>query len=96
VLPPAPFNGLQVRYDILYIKRKFINNDKFTIMGKGRIGGMLLAGLAAYGIYKFSKMSENEKRDLVQKGKKLFADNLGNLKSAFAGKDGMANANMNS
>lgn len=39
-------------------------------------GGLLLAGLAAFAYYKYSKMSEQEKHDLVnnlkEKGQKLY------------------------
>ncbi len=39
-------------------------------------GGLLLAGLAAFAYYKYSKMSEEQKRNLVgdlkEKGKKLY------------------------
>lgn len=39
-------------------------------------GGLLLAGLAAFAYYKYSKMSEQEKHDLVNnlkgKGQKLY------------------------
>lgn len=48
---------------------------------------MLLAGAAAYGLYKVSKMSAEERSDLVNKGKKFVNDNLGNLKNSF-GQDG--------
>ena len=41
-------------------------------------GGLLLAGLAAYAYYKYNKMSDDQKRDLVsnlkQKGQKLYND----------------------
>jgi len=41
-------------------------------------GGLLLAGLAAYAYYKYNKMSDDQKRDLVsnlkQKGQKLYDD----------------------
>lgn len=49
------------------------------------MGGLLLAGLAAFGAYKYSKMSEDEKRRLLDKGKKLVNDNLGNLKNTLGG-----------
>lgn len=49
------------------------------------MGGLLLAGLAAFGAYKYSKMSEDEKRRLLDKGKRLVNDNLGNLKNSFGG-----------
>lgn len=50
---------------------------------KGGLGGLLLAGLAAYGYYKYSKLTEQEKKDLVNKGKKFVDDNLGGLRNAF-------------
>jgi hypothetical protein len=49
------------------------------------MGGLLLAGLAAFGAYKYSKMSEDEKRRLLDKGKRLVNDNLGNLKNTLGG-----------
>lgn len=45
-------------------------------MGLGRL---LLTGLAAYGVYKYSKMSSQEKSELIAKGKKLVNENIGNL-----------------
>ncbi len=43
---------------------------------KSGTGALVLAGLAAFAYYKYSKMSEEQKRDLVgglkEKGKKLF------------------------
>lgn len=47
------------------------------------LGSLLLAGAAAYGLYKVSKMSSQERTDLVNKGKKLVNDNLGSLKNTF-------------
>ena len=49
---------------------------------------LLLAGAAAYGIYKVSKMSAEERSDLVNKGKKLVNDNLGGLKDKFSSANG--------
>jgi hypothetical protein len=49
------------------------------------MGGLLLAGLAAFGAYKYSKMSEDEKRRLMDKGKRLVNDNLGSLKNSLGG-----------
>lgn len=44
--------------------------------GKMGTGGLLLAGLAAFAYYKYSKMSADEKRtmmsDLKEKGRKLY------------------------
>ena len=59
---------------------------------KGGLGGLLLAGLAAYGYYKYSKLTEQEKKDLVNKGKKFVDDNLGGLRNAFGGSQGRSTA----
>ena len=50
--------------------------------------GLLLAGLAAFAYYKYSKLSEEEKRNLVSglknKGKKLYDQYVpANLKTAI-------------
>ena len=58
----------------------------------GKIGSMLLLGAAAYGIYKYNKLSDQQKSDLKDKGKKFFEDNLGGLKNMF-GKATQAAAN---
>lgn len=50
---------------------------------KTNIGSLLLAGAAAYGLYKLSKLSTQERSDLLNKGKKLVTDNLGSLKSSL-------------
>ena len=47
------------------------------------LGSLILAGAAAYGLYKVSKMSPQERNDLVNKGKKLVSDNLGSLKNTL-------------
>ena len=49
---------------------------------------LALAGLAAWGYYKYSKMSEEQKRNLVsdlkQKGQKLYDENIPqNVKNLF-------------
>jgi hypothetical protein len=59
----------------------------------GRKGlGLLLAGLAAYGYYKYSKMNSQEKSDLKNKAKKFMDDNLGNLGNVFGKKAKTQNA----
>jgi len=50
------------------------------------LGKLLLLGAAAFGAYKYSKMSSEQKNDLKNKGKKFVDDNLGGLKEAFGGK----------
>jgi len=55
---------------------------------KPGIGSLLLLGAAAFGAYKYSKMSEQQKSDLKNKGKRFVDDNLGSLKNMFGKKDG--------
>ena len=55
-----------------------------------KVAPLLLAGLAAFGYYKYSKMSEQEKKDLLNKGKKFMDDNLGSLKDVFGQKTAQA------
>jgi hypothetical protein len=50
------------------------------------IGSLLLLGAAAFGAYKYSKMSDQQKRDLKDKGKKFVDENLGSLKNVFGQK----------
>ena len=50
------------------------------------IGSLLLLGAAAFGAYKYSKMSDEQKRDLKDKGKKFVDENLGSLKNMFGQK----------
>jgi hypothetical protein len=63
------------------------------IMRKPGLGPLLLAGVAAFGAYKYSKMSEQQKTDLKNKGKKFVDENLSGLKNAFGGKVGSQNGN---
>jgi hypothetical protein len=53
---------------------------------KPGLGSLLLLGAAAFGAYKYSKMSDQQKKDLMDKGKKLVNDNLGGLGNAFGRK----------
>jgi hypothetical protein len=50
---------------------------------KAGLGSLLLLGAAAFGAYKYSKMSDQQKKDLVAKGKKLVDDNLGGITNKF-------------
>jgi hypothetical protein len=59
---------------------------------KTSLGSLLVAGAAAYGLYKISKMSAEERSGLVEKGKKLVNDNLGNLKSKLGTNGSSPNA----
>lgn len=44
---------------------------------------LLLAGLAAYGYYKYSKMSPVEKQSMKDKARRFFNDNLSGLGNIF-------------
>lgn len=57
------------------------------------LGSLLLLGAAAFGAYKYSKMTDQQKKDLLDKGKKLVNDNLGNLNNVFGKKVGMPSSN---
>lgn len=50
---------------------------------KAGIGGLLLAGAAAFAYYKYSRMSEQEKSNLLgglkDKGRRFYEENLGGL-----------------
>jgi len=52
---------------------------------KTGLGSLLLLGAAAFGAYKYSKMSDQQKKDLLDKGKKLVNDNLGAIRNRFGG-----------
>jgi len=50
--------------------------------------GLLLAAAAAYGYYRYNKMTPEERNALVEKGKKIFNENLGPLGDMFKTKNG--------
>jgi hypothetical protein len=56
-------------------------------MARPGLGSLLLLGAAAFGAYKYSKMSQQQKQDLLNRGKKLVNDNLGGLKNSFGGRN---------
>lgn len=55
--------------------------------------GLLLAAAAAYGAYRYSKMSPEQKNDLKQKGKDFVDKNLGGMKNMFGKKTSEVNGN---
>ncbi len=63
---------------------------KISVMQKKGIG-MLLAAAAAYGYYRYSKMSSVQKEDLLRKGKDFVNRNLGGLGNVFGKKTPHAN-----
>ncbi|MGZ3838066.1 MAG: hypothetical protein ACXVMS_16390 [Flavisolibacter sp.] len=57
---------------------------------KTGIGSILLLGAAAFGAYKYYQMTDQQKKDLLNKGKKLVNENLGDLGKIFSKKDARA------
>lgn len=53
--------------------------------------GLLLAGAAAYGVYRYSKMSPQQKSALKQRGKDFLDKNLSGVKNMFGKKTSPAN-----
>ena len=54
---------------------------------KTSLGSLLMAGAAAYGLYKLSKMSSEERSNLVEKGKKLVSNKVDDIKG-MVGRNG--------
>ena len=59
-------------------------------MTKSKLG-LFLAAAAAYGYYRYSKMSPQQKNDLRAKGKDLLNKNLGGLNNIFSRAKATAN-----
>jgi hypothetical protein len=57
---------------------------------KPGIGSLLLLGAAAFGAYKYSQMSEQQKKSLVDKGKKLVNDGMGSVNNLIGKKSQVA------
>ena len=53
--------------------------------------GLLLAGAAAYGAYRYSKMSPQQKSDLKQRGKDFLDKQVGGVKNLFGKKAAATN-----
>lgn len=54
---------------------------------KAGIGSLLLLGAAAFGAYKYSKMSDQQKKGLLDKGKRLVNDSVNSVKNRFGGQN---------
>lgn len=55
--------------------------------------GLLVAAAAAFGYYKYSKMTPEQKNSLKQKGKDFVDKNLGGLGNLFGKKSPVTNSN---
>ena len=61
-------------------------------MQKSKIG-LLLAAAAAYGVYRYSKMTPEQKSSLKSKGKDFLNKNLGDLNNLVGKKRAAMNEN---
>lgn len=61
-------------------------------MQKSKIG-LLLAAAAAYGVYRYSKMTPEQKTNLKTKGKDFLNKNLGDVNNLFGKKKAAMNGN---
>ena len=61
-------------------------------MTRGKVG-LLVAAAAAYGVYKYSKMTPEQKNDLKSRGKSFVDKNLGGLGNLFGKKTSAVNGN---
>lgn len=59
---------------------------------RGKMGSLLLLGLAAFGAYKYSKLTDQQKRDLLGKGKRLVSDNFSGLGNVLKKKPNLEHA----
>jgi hypothetical protein len=59
---------------------------------KAGLGSLLLLGAAAFGAYKYSKMSDQQKKDLLDKGKRLVNDGMTSFKNRFGGQNAPQNS----
>jgi hypothetical protein len=55
--------------------------------------GMLLAAAAAYGFYRYRKMTPEQKNSLKQRGKSFVEKNFGGLGNVFGKKASVTNTN---
>ena len=70
-------------HDILILLAEHdLINLKIKVMQRSKIG-MLLAAAAAYGAYKYSRLSPDQKSDLKRKGGDFLNKNLGGVSNLF-------------
>jgi hypothetical protein len=62
-------------------------------MTRGKIGLLLGAAAAAYGVYRLSKMTPEQRNSLKARGKNFVDKNLGGIGNVFNKKASVANGN---
>jgi hypothetical protein len=62
-------------------------------MTRGKVGLLVAAAAAAYGAYRYSKMTPEQRTGLKEKGKNFFDKNLGGLGNLFGKKSSSVNGN---
>lgn len=83
-----------LRHDILIITCVIDLVIKKIIMQRKGLG-LLLAAAAAYGYYRYSKMSPEQKNGLRQKGKDFIDKNLGGVTNLFGKRKNASTTNVN-
>jgi hypothetical protein len=67
-----------------------ISESKKEDMQKSKVG-LLLAAAAAYGAYKYSRLSPTQKSDVMTRGKDFMNKELGGLRNLFGKKKSTVN-----
>lgn len=62
-------------------------------MTRGKLGLLLGAAAAAYGVYRVSKMTPEQRNNLKMKGKSFVDKNLGGIKNLVGKRAAVANGN---
>ena len=80
-------------YSRVSVRKNIFNYKTYIMRKKGGIGTLLLAGAAAFAYYKYSKMSEEQKRNMVngikEKGKRFYDESVPqNVKNIFSKSNG--------
>jgi hypothetical protein len=74
-------------YRIILLRHDILNSipeqQKINFMRKSKVG-LLLAAAAAYGAYKYSRLSPAEKKNLMTRGKDFVNKNVGGLSNLFS------------
>ena len=80
------FELAKFRHGIVILKGENRSNNQKCIFMQKKAIGLLLAAAAAYGYYRYSKMTPDQKKKMMQKRKDLLKDNFGGIADFFGTK----------